>query len=245
MEKLHEIHEDGDYDLIVVDTPPTRHALDFLDAPRPADPPARQPHLPAADGADPGVVPGGQRRPCQPSSDTLSKVVGTEVVDDLVAVLPGVRRDGGGLPATGAEGDASSWPTGDTAFVLVTSPRPRRGGGGRVLRRQAAGVTPRRRRARRQPGPPRVRPAGSASRPGSGRSPLRTAAAPRRSGSPTSTTTWPTSTAWSERERDGAGRGWPPRSATCPPCWCRCCPIERVRRGQPGRRSGPTSFPAR
>ena len=33
MEKLHELHEDGDFDLIVVDTPPSRHALDFLDAP--------------------------------------------------------------------------------------------------------------------------------------------------------------------------------------------------------------------
>ena len=34
MEKLHELHEHGNFDLIVVDTPPTRHALDFLDAPR-------------------------------------------------------------------------------------------------------------------------------------------------------------------------------------------------------------------
>lgn len=33
-EKLHELHESGDFDLVVVDTPPTRHALDFLDAPR-------------------------------------------------------------------------------------------------------------------------------------------------------------------------------------------------------------------
>ncbi|MHB8681962.1 MAG: ArsA family ATPase [Acidimicrobiales bacterium] len=33
MERLFEIHADGDYDLIVVDTPPTRNALDFLDAP--------------------------------------------------------------------------------------------------------------------------------------------------------------------------------------------------------------------
>ena len=33
MERLYEIHSDGDYDLIVVDTPPTRNALDFLDAP--------------------------------------------------------------------------------------------------------------------------------------------------------------------------------------------------------------------
>jgi anion-transporting ArsA/GET3 family ATPase len=33
-EKLHELHESGDFDLVVVDTPPTRRALDFLDAPR-------------------------------------------------------------------------------------------------------------------------------------------------------------------------------------------------------------------
>src|SRR5205085_10470366 len=34
MEKLYELHADGDFDLIVVDTPPTRNALDFVDAPR-------------------------------------------------------------------------------------------------------------------------------------------------------------------------------------------------------------------
>jgi anion-transporting ArsA/GET3 family ATPase len=33
MERLHEIHTSGRYDLIVVDTPPTRNAIDFLDAP--------------------------------------------------------------------------------------------------------------------------------------------------------------------------------------------------------------------
>ena len=33
MERLYEIHAEGSYDLIVVDTPPTRNALDFLDAP--------------------------------------------------------------------------------------------------------------------------------------------------------------------------------------------------------------------
>ena len=39
MEKLYELHHGGlpdipDFDLVVVDTPPTRNALDFLDAPR-------------------------------------------------------------------------------------------------------------------------------------------------------------------------------------------------------------------
>jgi anion-transporting ArsA/GET3 family ATPase len=34
MEKLHELHDSGRFDLIVVDTPPSQHALAFLDAPR-------------------------------------------------------------------------------------------------------------------------------------------------------------------------------------------------------------------
>jgi anion-transporting ArsA/GET3 family ATPase len=34
MEKLYELYADGAYDLVVIDTPPTRNALDFLDAPR-------------------------------------------------------------------------------------------------------------------------------------------------------------------------------------------------------------------
>ena len=33
MEQLHEVHATGDYDLVVVDTPPSRNALDVLDAP--------------------------------------------------------------------------------------------------------------------------------------------------------------------------------------------------------------------
>ena len=34
MEKLYQLYGDGKFDLIVIDTPPTRNALDFLDAPR-------------------------------------------------------------------------------------------------------------------------------------------------------------------------------------------------------------------
>ncbi len=34
MEKLFEIHHEGRYDLLVLDTPPSRNALDFLDAPK-------------------------------------------------------------------------------------------------------------------------------------------------------------------------------------------------------------------
>jgi len=34
MEKLFELHTEGEFDLLVLDTPPSRNALDFLDAPR-------------------------------------------------------------------------------------------------------------------------------------------------------------------------------------------------------------------
>ncbi len=34
MERLFDIHATGSYDLIVIDTPPTRNAIDFLDAPK-------------------------------------------------------------------------------------------------------------------------------------------------------------------------------------------------------------------
>jgi anion-transporting ArsA/GET3 family ATPase len=34
MEKLYELHQEGRYDLLVLDTPPTRNALDFIDAPK-------------------------------------------------------------------------------------------------------------------------------------------------------------------------------------------------------------------
>jgi anion-transporting ArsA/GET3 family ATPase len=33
MEKLYELYQEARYDLLVLDTPPTRHALDFIDAP--------------------------------------------------------------------------------------------------------------------------------------------------------------------------------------------------------------------
>lgn len=34
LERLHDLHVSGRFDLIVIDTPPSRHALDFLDAPQ-------------------------------------------------------------------------------------------------------------------------------------------------------------------------------------------------------------------
>jgi anion-transporting ArsA/GET3 family ATPase len=121
MEKLYELHDDGGFELIVVDTPPTRHALDFLDAPdrllrmldnrifRLLMMPTRA-YLRVASVA------------VQTFLRTISRVVGTEVVDDIVAFFrafegmeAGFRDRATRVRALLADGGA--------AFVLVTSPR--------------------------------------------------------------------------------------------------------------------------
>ena len=121
MEKLYELHEDGGYDLIVVDTPPTRHALDFLDAPnrlirlldnrifRLLMMPTRA-YLRVAGAA------------VQTFLRRVTKVVGAQVVDDVVAFFRAFEGMEQGFRDRAASveqllADAS------TAFVLVTAPR--------------------------------------------------------------------------------------------------------------------------
>ena len=62
MEKLGQIHadaqRDGTYDLIVVDTPPSRSALDFLDAPERLSQLPRRPVHQAAARPGAGARPG-------------------------------------------------------------------------------------------------------------------------------------------------------------------------------------------
>ena len=59
MEKIFELDAQRAYDLIVVDTPPSQHALDFLEAPAA---PARVPGQPDRAHADPPRVRGGAPR---------------------------------------------------------------------------------------------------------------------------------------------------------------------------------------
>ena len=83
MEKLYELHGDERFDLVVVDTPPTRNALDFLDAPRRLTRVPRQPPVPPADAADPGRPAGRWAWPPRPSCGRSRKVVGSEVVSAM------------------------------------------------------------------------------------------------------------------------------------------------------------------
>ena len=122
MEKLHELHEEGGFDLIVVDTPPTRHALDFLDAPRRLlrlldnrifrllMMPTRA-YLRVAGAA------------VQAFLRTVSQVVGTEVIDDIVAFFRAFEGMEEGFRERAQQRASRSSPSPTTAFVLVTSPR--------------------------------------------------------------------------------------------------------------------------
>jgi anion-transporting ArsA/GET3 family ATPase len=121
MEKLYELHDEGGHDLIVVDTPPTRHALDFLDAP------ARLTRLldnrifrflmvPARTGLRVAGV------AVQAFFRAVGKVVGTETIEDVVAFFRAFEGMEQGFR------DRASMVTellaaGETGFVLVTSPR--------------------------------------------------------------------------------------------------------------------------
>ena len=121
MEKLYELHEGGGYEIIVVDTPPTRHALDFLDAPdrllrmldnrvfRLLMMPTRA-YLRVASVA------------VQTFLRTVSRVVGSEVVDDIVSFFRAFEGMEAGFRER-AEHVRALLADRGAAFVLVTSPR--------------------------------------------------------------------------------------------------------------------------
>ena len=121
MEKLHELYEDGGFDLIVVDTPPSRHALDFLDAPARLlrllnNPIFRLLMVPARTGLK---IAGAA---VQAFIRTVSKVVGAEVVDDIVTFFRSFEGMEEGFRTRAARVvEILGQP--ETRFVLVTSPR--------------------------------------------------------------------------------------------------------------------------
>ncbi|MFN8025054.1 MAG: ArsA-related P-loop ATPase [Acidimicrobiia bacterium] len=121
MEKLYELHDSGAFDLIVVDTPPTRHALDFLDAPKRLtrlldNRVFRMLMVPASTAMRIGGF------AATALLKTISRVVGTEVVDDVVAFFRAFEGMEQGFRDRANEVTELLAST-DTAFVLVTSPR--------------------------------------------------------------------------------------------------------------------------
>ena len=120
MEKLHELHEEGGYDLIVIDTPPTRNALDFLEAP------ARLTRL--LDNRLFRLVMAPTRASLKVANFALqaffrsvSKIIGTEVVEDLVLFFQAFEGMEDGFRQR-ARRVTDLLADDATAFVLVTAP---------------------------------------------------------------------------------------------------------------------------
>jgi len=120
-EKLYELHMDPAYDLVVVDTPPTRNALDFLDASRRLMrfldhrlyrllmTPTRA-YMKAVNVAAQAFV------------RTVGKIVGGEVLDDALAFFQAFEGMEAGFRQRAAAVQALLTAS-ETAYVLVASPR--------------------------------------------------------------------------------------------------------------------------
>jgi anion-transporting ArsA/GET3 family ATPase len=121
MEKLYELHLDPSFDLVVVDTPPTRNALDFLEAPRRLtrflDHRLYRMLVTPSRGLVRAV-----NVAAQTFLRTVSRVVGAEVVDDAIGFFSAFEGMEAGFRERAAavvellEAD-------EAAFVLITAPR--------------------------------------------------------------------------------------------------------------------------
>jgi anion-transporting ArsA/GET3 family ATPase len=120
MEKLGQLHRQGSYDLIVVDTPPSRSALDFLDAPdrlssfldgrfiRLMLAPARGPARLMSAGF--GII-----------TNALTKILGGQVLTDLQRFVAALDTVFGGFRQRAQQTYALLQASG-TAFLVVAAP---------------------------------------------------------------------------------------------------------------------------
>ncbi|HEX4868408.1 MAG TPA: ArsA family ATPase [Acidimicrobiales bacterium] len=121
MEKLYELHQDSDFDLVVVDTPPTRNALDFIDAPRRLTRFLDHRLFRMITSPGRGVFKA-VNVAAQTFLRTVAKVVGAEVIDDAVAFFQAFEGMEEGF-RNRADAVFHLLSDEDTAFVLVASPR--------------------------------------------------------------------------------------------------------------------------
>ena len=120
-ERLHALHADERFDLVIVDTPPTRNALDFLDAPGTLakfinHPLFRLLMMPTRRGLKVLNV------ATQPILRTIGKVVGGDVLADAVAFFQAFSGMETGFRQR-ADEVIELLQSDTTRFVLVASPR--------------------------------------------------------------------------------------------------------------------------
>lgn len=120
MEKLYELHHESDFDLVVVDTPPTRHALDFIDAPRRLTRFLDHRLYRVVMAPTRGIV-RAVNLAAQAFLRTVSKVVGGEVIEDAIAFFQAFHGMEEGV-RTRAEAVLELLSADETAFLLVASP---------------------------------------------------------------------------------------------------------------------------
>jgi anion-transporting ArsA/GET3 family ATPase len=120
-EKLFELHESDQFDLVVVDTPPTRNALDFLNAPERLSRFLNHPMYRILTAPTRGLV-----RAVNLASQTvlrsITKVVGGDVITDAIAFFQAFEGMEEGFRQRSAR-VRTLLKTTSTAYVLVTSPR--------------------------------------------------------------------------------------------------------------------------
>jgi anion-transporting ArsA/GET3 family ATPase len=121
MEKLYELQADESFDLVVVDTPPSRNALDFLDAPRRLTRFLDHRLYRVLTMPTRGVMKA-VNVAAQALVRTVSKVVGNEVFDDAIAFFQAFEGMEAGFKER-AELVLDLLTSPATSFVLVASPR--------------------------------------------------------------------------------------------------------------------------
>jgi anion-transporting ArsA/GET3 family ATPase len=124
MEKLYELHAEGGFDVVVIDTPPTRNALDFLDAPQRMNEffDSRVlrwfllPYMKAG---------GGIMRVANVAASTflriVKRIVGAEVLEDTAEFFANLEGMYDGFKERARE-VAELLQSNATSFVVVTSP---------------------------------------------------------------------------------------------------------------------------
>ena len=120
-EKLYELAVEGDFDLVVVDTPPTRNALDFIDAPQRLAHFLSHPLYRVFMTPTRGLVKA-VNVAAQALTRSIAKVVGAEVIGDAIAFFAAFEGMEKGF-AERANHVEQLLGEQSTAFVLVASPK--------------------------------------------------------------------------------------------------------------------------
>ncbi|HSN81300.1 MAG TPA: ArsA-related P-loop ATPase [Polyangiales bacterium] len=126
MEKLHEVRQDPKWDLVVLDTPPTASALDFLTAPErlidAIDSPAMRWFLQVFEGAGKEAF-GLVGRGATVLLKGIGRITGLGFLEQVAEFVSGINDLFGGFKER-AEQVSDALRSPEVAFVLVTSPNP-------------------------------------------------------------------------------------------------------------------------